>query len=457
MNWGVNRGVNEGVNEGVNDGVNWGVNEGVNYDFINLMENKTDVDANDFNFGTFFFDPTTGYKYTNATVNGTSVDVDENGDLQLIELPLDSPVFISRESYNDVVNNTIQNMTDALVQNITDKVAENVNATFTEAINANLNELADSLSDQDVIGEINLLQRDIGDYIEDLKKHVNFTLELEAVVPEQILKDQTKKINKRSFDFISAVRRKLKGVDNRKVEKAIQGSFDKMERNIGRYGDKIKSLYNNIPPFPQELVKKIKSKAEDMVKFDLKDLKEFVEGKSNELEDSLLQRAEQKLNESKEYRLKTTLERVLNKDTSDLSQLLTQQVDDKTDTIGQAYEDIVEILLTPPKTMSELEIEGLEAITQTCIEKGITPWESTDVAIVATEKDGNEFKAAPHLIYDEFMYYVKLFASGAVAVGVGVGVGVRRFMVRPEVAKVITEALIWYPGGRGGGGQWRRR
>ena len=432
--------------------------------------NATNIsDPYGFGFGTFLLDPITGnFTYSNTTsvaaVNGTSVDIDANGDLQLIELPVDSPVFISRESYNEVVDDTIQNMTDALAQNISEKVVENVNATFTEAINANLNELVDTLSDLDVINEIDMLQRDISDDIEDLKKEVTFTLALEAVVPEQILKDKTEKINKKSFDFISAIRRKLKGVENGIVDKAIQGTFDKMKRNIGRYGTKMKSVYDKAPAFPKELVETIKTKAKNLVKIDLRDLKEFFgEGESDELDYSIISQAEDILEQSKQFRFKRMLERAASEDTTDLSQSLTRQVNDNTNSIDEAYKDIVDALSSPPPTeISEIEMDGLEEITKSYIENGgLTPMEPS---LEARDVEGDKFEAEPSLSVEETKYYMKLYTKmraftklSAAAGLIGVSLlqtAVVPYIVKPEVAAVITEGLRYYAGGQfvpGGG------
>ena len=401
--------------------------------------NATNItDASGFGFGNFSYDTTTGnYTYSN---NATSVD---------------SPVFISPESYNEVVDIAIKNMTHALVQNITDKVVENVNVTFTEAINANLNKLTDTLSDKDVIDEIDMLQRDISDEIEDLEKEVTFTLALEAVVSEQILKDKTEKIEQKRFDFVRALKRKLKDAYDGKVEKAIQETFDKMKRNIGRYGAKMKSMYDKPPAFPKELLETIKNKTKNLIKVDLKDLKEFFsEGNSDLLDDILLSEARNVLEQSKQFRFKRMLERAANEDTTDLSQSLTRQVNDNTNSIGEAYQDIVDSLsaLTPTE-ISEIELDGLEEITQSYIENGgLTPME---IPIQAKDSDGDEFNAEPNLSVEETKYYMKL-----VAVGLGLGIGVsllhttRLYFVKPEIAAVIIEGLRYYAGGQftpGGG------
>ena len=424
-----------------------GVDDLGNFTNITLPPVTLSDDANGFNFGTFYLDPITGYDYTAASVvvlNGTSIDVDVNGDIKLINLPVDSPVFISPKSFNEVVNSTIQNITETLVRDISDKVAENVNATFTEAINASLIEITNTLDGQGVDTEVETLKDFLNEIIGDIDKQVIFNPELEGI---QNIRNA---VNNTSVGFIKAIQPKLKS-DEKGIITTIQKCLDNIKRDIGRFGNKLSSIYEKIPPFPREFVGTIKTKATDLVKINLKDLKEFFGKENNDRRDELIRRAKNAIEEDDLFQFKRMLERGIAEDLPRLSQSLTQQVNNGTISIEEAYEDIVEA----PQTLSEMEIEFLEAITQTCIEKGITPWESTDVAIVATEKDGNEFKAAPHLSYDEFMYYVKLFASGAVAVGLGV----RRFMVRPEVAEVIAEALVlkWFPGGRGGGGQWRRR
>ena len=431
---------------------------GSNYVDIGNTTNITDT--NSFGFGNFSYDYTTGgYTYSNTTsvaeVNATSVDVDANGDIQLIDLSVNNPVFISRENYNEVVNSTIKNTTDAIAQNIRDIVAENVNATFTEAIKANLTEIENIFVGQNEVSEeVKILVRNVSEGVEVFKNEVTFTLDLEGVVSvDVIVKNETKKINSQRDDFLRKIKSKIPGV--KFVEKAIRDQFNKIERNLGRYGEKIKSIHDDIPPFPPKLVETIKTKVQDVVKFDLRDLIKYL-GHYELNEPKAIKLLEQR----SESRLERMLERAASEDTTDLSQSLTQQVDDNTDTIGQAYKDIVDSLSAPsPTEISEIELEGLEEITQSYIDNGgLTPMETP---IEARDSEGDKWEAEPSLSVEETKYYMKLYrkikALGKQPAAVGLtgvilwGTAVNRYRVKPEVEEIIRTYL------RDERGRFRRR
>jgi hypothetical protein len=400
-------------------------------------------------FGAFFFDTKTNkYNYSSPTadvLNGTSIDVDMNGDLQRIVLPLDDPMFISPESYSEVVNNTIQNITDALVEDVTEKVVENVNATLTEAIEKQLTVIEETISDQDVSDEFQKFWVEMIENLEELKIELVFNLEIgDAADAFEILKEKTEQNVTTGIGFLNALKSNVKGVKDVVIVN-VQGTLEQMNQQIARYGMKMKTLYETVAPLPQKLSNKIKNIAEEMVKTNFTDFKLFFESKPV---DDIVTKVKSQREKSQQFRSKKRLERAANEDTSALSKSLTGQVKNYTYDVGTAYKDIFEHTKEANNDNSKALVvfKAFQQITEEFLSNN----DDSKALVVFDVKDINENEFSINIPKSELNYWESLFTRGLIVGGglaMGVGVGrmyIQRYALPPQTAEKIVEGLTQY-------------